>query len=518
MNYFKSLTVRAKLYVLVAFCSIAFVAFGLWTFNTLRISKVNGPYYNKLVQGKDLIADILPPPNYIIESYMMALHMANEADSEHNAETIQTNVERCQFLKAEFDVRHDFWLVDLPESEMKKIKSVDCYEPAIAFYEVMFNDFIPACEAGDTAKAQELVRGVMREHYEKHRVSIDKVVAMATKKGELDTKEAESFIATSNFWSVIGVFGTLASIGFFGWYTVRETVKPLRGSASRLHFLSTGDLTDVSDRLRRNAENTSDQATLASGAAEEVSANAQSLSTAVEQFEASIKEIASNSTAAAGIARQAVDAADKTNTTITRLGESSAEIGNVIKVINSIAEQTNLLALNATIEAARAGEAGKGFAVVANEVKELAKETSKATEDIIGRIETIQTDTHEAVEAIGRVSEVISQINESQTAISGAVDEQTEMTSEISRNISEVAIGSGEIARSISMVAETANNTTTGSDETLQTAADIEAMAAELMSLVGEATSKSGRTDAKRQGSGGKYQLAQADPSIAKTA
>lgn len=258
-----------------------------------------------------------------------------------------------------------------------------------------------------------------------------------------------------------------------------ELAQSARGDLARLGR----EMGDCSNEVSRQAEYSSETAS-------HVSQNAQSLATAVEQFEASIREIAGNASNAASVARNAVDAADQTNTTITRLGESSAEIGNVIKVINSIAEQTNLLALNATIEAARAGEAGKGFAVVANEVKELAKETSKATEDIITRIGAIQSDTSEAVDAIGRVSGIISEINESQNAIAGAVEEQTAMTSEISRNISEVASGSGEIASNISLVADAAKNTAAGSDETLNTASDIEAMAAELLSLVSEPGSK----------------------------
>jgi methyl-accepting chemotaxis protein len=281
---------------------------------------------------------------------------------------------------------------------------------------------------------------------------------------------------------------------FGGQWFVLSQQKKLSNKVARcsddLAQSARGDLARLGREMGDCSHEVSRMAKHSSETAAHVSTNAQSVATAVEQFEASIREIAGNASNAASVARNAVDAADQTNMTITRLGESSAEIGNVIKTINSIAEQTNLLALNATIEAARAGEAGKGFAVVANEVKELAKETSKATEDIITRVGAIQGDTLEAVDAIGRVSGIISEINESQNAIAGAVEEQTAMTSEISRSISEVATGSGEIASNISMVADAAKNTAAGSDETLNTASNIEAMAAELLSLVSESGSK----------------------------
>lgn len=518
MKFLKKLPVAKKIVSLVIVSAVSLLLFGFWSYSTLNLAKVNGPYYNKIVQGKDLIADILPPPNYIIESYLMALHMANEVELGKPKTEIESYVQRCKQLEADFDSRHKFWLANLPEGEMKTTKTVTSYQPAKAFYQVLNEEFIPACLASDSFKTQKISRGALRDHYEIHRDAIDQVVTMAVDQAEADEAEVAAIIANRNFWSILSGVGFIGTIIGFGWYVTRETVNPLKGSATRLQFLSNNDLTDVSNRLRRNAESTVDQATMASGAAEEVSANAQSLATAVEQFETSIKEIAGNASSAATVAQQAVHATEQTNDAITRLGESSSEISNVIKVINSIAEQTNLLALNATIEAARAGEAGKGFAVVANEVKELAKETSKATEEIIGRIETIQSGTLEAVDAIGCVGEIITQINDSQNAIASAVQVQTSMTSEISRNISEVAIGSGEIARSISMVAETASNTTAGSDETLRTASDINAMADELLALVGQATSSNpnARLPQETLGTNGKYQLATADPSLAK--
>lgn len=483
---FKSLTVRAKLGVHVFTCLIAFVGFAMLSYSTLSIAKVHGPYYKRIIRGKDLIADILPPPNYIIESYLITLRMANEVEENVDDYAMQQYIDRFELLKQEFDQRHEFWIGELPEGELKVTKTVDCYLPAIEFYRIAHEEFIPACVSGDVQKAKELARGVLQDNYEAHRKAIDQVVSMATRQNKIAEAEVASIVAKRAWWSFANIFSVVTGLTLFGWFIIRETVAPLRVSAAKLQHLSTNDLTSVGENLRKNAESTSAQATLASGVAAQVSENAQTVASAVVQFESSIKEIAGNASQAVGVAKTAVEATAQTSSTVSRLGDSSREITNVIKVINSIAEQTNLLALNATIEAARAGNAGKGFAVVANEVKELAKETSKATEEIIDRVDTIQNDTNEAVAAIAKVSEIISQISENQNVIAGAVEVQTAMTSEISRNIAEVAAGSEEIAENISLVANAAKNTATGSEETLSTAADIEMMADQLLRLVGE--------------------------------
>ncbi len=244
------------------------------------------------------------------------------------------------------------------------------------------------------------------------------------------------------------------------------------------------ELIAVSQQMAANAEETATQAGVASAAAEQVSQNVTTVASGTEEMGASIREIAKSAHEAARVATSAVKVAERTNVTVAKLGESSAEIGNVVKVITSIAQQTNLLALNATIEAARAGEAGKGFAVVANEVKELAKQTAKATEDIGRRIEAIQTDTTSAVTAIEQISKIIDQINDIQTTIASAVEEQTATTGEISRNVTEAAKGSHEIAHNITGVAQAARSTSEGASETKRSADDLSKMAHDLHELV----------------------------------
>ena len=223
---------------------------------------------------------------------------------------------------------------------------------------------------------------------------------------------------------------------------------------------SSEELSAAGSQVAASAEETSAQAGVVAAAAEQVSRNVQAVAAGAEQMGASIREIAQNANEAAKVAEQATGVAAVTNAQVSRLGTSSQEIGDVVKVITSIAEQTNLLALNATIEAARAGEAGKGFAVVAGEVKELAQETAKATEDISRRVDAIQADTEGAVAAIAQISAIIAQINDYQLTIASAVEEQTATTNEMSRGVQEAAGGAVEIASNITGVASAAQTTT----------------------------------------------------------
>ncbi|MEV4342936.1 methyl-accepting chemotaxis protein [Actinoplanes sp. NPDC049596] len=247
-------------------------------------------------------------------------------------------------------------------------------------------------------------------------------------------------------------------------------------------------LATVSEQSSASSQQGAQQAAAVAASAEVMSSNIQTVAAGAEEMGASIREISQSATQAAQVATEAVDITAATSTVMARLGDSSAEIGAVVKAITAIAEQTNLLALNATIEAARAGESGKGFAVVASEVKDLAQETAKATDDISRRVAAIQTDTSGAITAIAQISETIARINDFQTTIASAVEEQTVTTNEMSRSVAEAASAGGEVAGTVGRVAASVQATTAGVDEAHEAAGRLTRMSAELDQLVSRFT------------------------------
>jgi methyl-accepting chemotaxis protein len=255
------------------------------------------------------------------------------------------------------------------------------------------------------------------------------------------------------------------------------------GTAEQLHSAA-GQLTAGSREIEQSAQDTTARAGQVAAAAGGVSSGIDTVSAAAEEMGASIREISHNAHQAAEVAALAVSSAEATNRTIGQLGDSTAQIGSVVKVITSIAEQTNLLALNATIEAARAGDAGRGFAVVAGEVKDLAQETARATEDIAGKVEAMQADASQAVSAIAEISEVIARISDFQTAIAGAVEEQTATTNEMTRTVATTAESGRSIASTIQEVATVTEQTTTELQQVTTAASDLERMSEELQLAV----------------------------------
>ncbi|AFK57119.1 methyl-accepting chemotaxis protein [Tistrella mobilis] len=290
---------------------------------------------------------------------------------------------------------------------------------------------IPGADRGDEigamAKSVETFRAGL---IEADRLAAEQVQAQATQEAERARREA----LTQGFVNrVAGIVSTLSG-----------AAEQVRGSA---------------DALSRTAEEQSGRSTAVAAAAEQATANVQTVATAAEELSASVREVGARTAETADVSRAAVDEAGTTDNTVQDLATNAQKIGDVIELIQQIAAQTNLLALNATIEAARAGEAGKGFAVVAAEVKNLANQTARATEEIQVQIDAATSATGRTVDAIRSISGTIGKVGALTTAVASAVEEQVSATAEIARNTQQASAGTSEVLRAISGIADAAGQT-----------------------------------------------------------
>ncbi len=520
---------KSKLTLLTAVFVLGFLLLTAGALTTINLIKVNGPVYTEIVQGKDVVADILPPPLYIVEAEKLANEMLMEAKRAKREQLVAEFRQK----KQEYDERHAYWSAKLKAGPLKDQLLIKAAQPALAFFVVAEQEFLPLVLQGKLAQAALVSKSALKPKFEEHRAAIVETAKLADALNNgIEQSAAQIILVRTRLLLTLGLLLLCAAV-LLSVLIGRGILRPLTKAKQVLAVVAQKDLRprlelDTKDemgqmggtlnqaldsmqnvlrslsqhslilanaakeltahdqQLNHNLDNTSAQALVVSAAAEEVSSNVQTVAAATEEMTASIKEIARNVTEASSITSAAVAAAETTNAMVSRLGVSSTEIGQVLKVITSIAEQTNLLALNATIEAARAGEAGKGFAVVANEVKDLAKETAKATEEIGRKISGIQTDTTEAITAIKQINAIIRQISEIQTAIAGAIEEQTVTTNEISRNIFEAARGSSEIANNIHSVAHAAQTVRSGVTDSQAATNELSRMAQELQQLIGQ--------------------------------
>lgn len=248
-------------------------------------------------------------------------------------------------------------------------------------------------------------------------------------------------------------------------HRVRNLADAAQGFGSSMDVIAR-TLATAADELESDAgsmaaaaEETSRQSAAVASASEQASINVQTVASAAEQLSASITEISRQVAHSTNGTTRAVADARQANAQIENLAEAAQRIGDVVGLISDIAEQTNLLALNATIEAARAGEAGKGFAVVASEVKSLSDQTSRATDEIRGKISEMQTATSQSVQVMQTVGQTIGEISEVSTAIASAVEQQGAATKEIARNVQQASVGTAEVSSNVVGINQAAADT-----------------------------------------------------------
>jgi methyl-accepting chemotaxis protein len=307
-------------------------------------------------------------------------------------------------------------------------------------------------ELGEMARTVETFRQMTEE---RHRLTAEQEESQAQQ--DMRQKEVEQLI--SHFRS-----------------EAERELQTVTSNMSRMRETA-GNLTNLSQSTASRSSQAREAATLASS-------NVQTVAAASEEFSASISEIGRQVEQATSAVNDAMVTTGNANERVASLAQSAQEIGDVVSLIRDIAEQTNLLALNATIEAARAGEMGKGFAVVASEVKELATQTSKATEEISRQVGTIQDSTKEAVQSIDEIGTTIEQVNSYTSSISSAVHQQQMATSEITSSIQEAAQGTQVVSQDIEVVSNSVSETNTAVDDVNAVSSDVDQCAKGLAQTV----------------------------------
>ncbi|MEQ1569459.1 MAG: methyl-accepting chemotaxis protein [Myxococcota bacterium] len=479
---------------------------------------IGGDLYGQVVLAKDLVADVLPPPAYLVETHLLVTEAVSTGDPARRRDDLT----RLEGLRRSYDERRVFWRGALPEGPLRE--ALDAADvPARRYLARVEGELLPALERGDDPEARALLHGPLTDDYVAHRTAIDAVVVAAdqwlrqTTDGAMSARTwgqvtygalmllitAAGFVLAAAFSTattrrVNRTIDTLVAVAdrdlrvtapVDGEREFRQLGEALNATLERLRedLLGYGAgathvdgaaraLRELGQSLVAAATRNADQASVLHDHASDVFGHMQSMAAATEQMSATILEISRSSAEAARVASDAVTTSDGASVSVERLDRSSGEVGEVVMAIRSIAEKTNLLALNAAIEAARAGAAGKGFAVVANEVKDLARQTTRATEEIVGRIEAIQSDSRSTIDAIGRIRGVIGRVHELQSSISTAVDQQSAATNEIARSVA-------RIASSSSGMTEAAEDSLLGARELQHGSSTLERASEELSAL-----------------------------------
>jgi methyl-accepting chemotaxis protein len=445
--------------------TLAIFVEGIVVNHLLEDTKINGPVYKRIIADKDLVADILPPPAYVIESYLVISRGLLETEPA----SIKKLAEQMPKLKSDYEERQKFWTESNQITpEIKNKLTVESHQQVIRFFETAESAFFPALIAGRREAAEAAYKKIS-QIYETHRGMVDEVVALAEKQAKSDEQVATDSQAKSFKLIILGAALVLLGVYLAIYFLYRSTIPALRMIAEELatgaeqSLLAAEQVARASQRL---AEGSSEQA----AAVEETSAS-------LEEMSSMIHSTANNASQAKNMASEAQSAAQSGTATMGEMTaamkaieQSSAEVAKIVKSIDEIAFQTNILALNAAVEAARAGEAGAGFAVVADEVRSLAQRSAAAANETAEKIEAAIHNSRNGSQSLIKVGAAFTKIGEK-------VRQTDAFVAEIALAAKEQALGIEQISTAIGQMSKVTQSSATNAEQSASAAEELSAQA-----------------------------------------
>ena len=516
----KSTSVRGKLFLLIGTCSFFLIALGAFFLTVLDQVKVSGPIYASITREMDLQSDILPPPEFIVETHLTVLRIQSAMRS--NPGQVQSLLIELASLQHDYYDRQQYWSAELPsstplEENIRQVLLTESKQPADKYFQIVADEFLPAVKRGDPDAEAKIVDGSLAPLYAGHKLAILKLVDLTNKSKDLRVQGAVDTIKLRITLSIVAIVCSLLLLFAGGIYIASSISSPLKNAVAALETVAQRDLTphlDVTssdeigvmsgalnaalsairggfgeaDEIAHVVFNTSTELdaaaqSLASGSQLQA-ANLEEASACLEQVTATIKLTADHANEASGLASAASATAANGNEVVasairamTEISQASSKIGEITGNIDEIAFHTNILAINAAVEAARAGEMGRGFAVVAQEVRSLSQRTTTSAREIRVLI-------RDTIEKIERGSEFVRGSGETFEAISTSVVRVAQVMREISNACSEQSIAMESVNIGVNQVQTVVQSSATRGQELTAISTDLHQRAEELLSMV----------------------------------